>query len=135
MEENKLLTNKRAVTYSLLAHINDSGTLTKGPLNLFVPIVKKGLHNMQNEGVYKGQHIKEIVTAVKRYSGIDIPIPVMKNILLLISKEIDNKDVFIIYSDDSFLIKKYLFEDFDEQINKKKKMLTACKSYFSIFVR
>lgn len=133
MEGNNLLTNKRAVTYSLLAHINDSGSLAKGPLDLFVPIVKKGLQLMQNDGVYKGQHIKEIVSAVKKYSGIDIPIPVMRNILALISKEINNKDIFIIYNDDSFLIGKYLFEDFDDQINRKKKNIDNLQKLFKHF--
>lgn len=133
MGENNLLTNKRAVTYSLLAHINDSGTLTKGPLDLFVPIVKKGLQLMQSGGIYKGQHIKEIVSAVKGYSGIDIPIPVMKNILSLISKDIKDKGTFIIYSDGGFLIDKYLFEDFDEQINRKKKNIDSLQKLFKNF--
>lgn len=133
MEGNNLLTNKRAVTYSLLAHINDSGSLAKGPLDLFVPIVKKGLQLMQNDGVYKGQHIKEIVSAVKKYSGIDIPIPVMRNILALISKEINNKDIFIIYNDDSFLIDKYLFEELDEQIDRKKKNIDSLQKLFKHF--
>lgn len=133
MKENNLLTNKRAVTYSLLAHINDSGSLIRGPLDLFVPIVKKGLQLMQNDGVYKGQHIKEIVSAVKKYSDIDIPIPVMRNILALISKEINNKDIFVIYNDDSFLISKYLFEDLDEQIDRKRKNIDSLQNLFKCF--
>ena len=40
---------KRALTYSLLAHINNSKGLANGQLDIFVPIVKKGLHFLCNQ--------------------------------------------------------------------------------------
>ena len=33
--------NKKIVTYSLLAHINNTGTLSKGLIEIFVPLAKR----------------------------------------------------------------------------------------------
>lgn len=53
---------KRAITYSLLAHINNSKKLSNGQLDLFVPVVKKALVSMTDNGVGQimGKNISEI---------------------------------------------------------------------------
>jgi hypothetical protein len=72
---------KKAIAYSLLAHIRNSGTLTRGPLELFVPIVKKGMYHLNSNGLYKGESISEIKVVLEQLFGIDFPIPVLNNIL------------------------------------------------------
>lgn len=42
---------KKAVAYRLLAHIKISSKLADAPIDLFIPIVKKGLHFIYT---YKG---------------------------------------------------------------------------------
>lgn len=137
MQNNATLINKRAVTYSLLAHINNSGTLTKGPLDIFIPIVKKGLHIINNRGQFKGEHINEIISVVKEVYGIEIPTPVMRNILTLLANEI-NKDeeiIFKLHSDDSFWIEKYIFEDYDQELENSKKDIEHLQTLFNEFCK
>ena len=45
---------RRAIAYSLLAHIKNSGNLTNGPLDIFVPLVKNILHKKKD---VKGAHV------------------------------------------------------------------------------
>ena len=107
---------KRAVTYSLLAHINNSRKLSNGQLDLFVPIVKKALVIMTNRSTERimGKHISEIGKVVYENSGIEIPIPVLRNILKLISNEVNiDETCFVLNNDDSFIIKSYVFADYD----------------------
>ena len=79
---------KKAITYSLLAHIKNSGTLSDGPLDVFIPIVKKGLHLMNSKKVQcKGANISEISTIINEQYIIDIPIPVLRSVLKKIAKE------------------------------------------------
>lgn len=133
--ENKSIISKKAVTYSLLAHINNSRRLSNGPLDIFIPIVKKCLHIMNCEGQFKGENISEISSYTNKYYEIDIPIPVLRNILRLISKDVNTKDdaAFILHNDDSFILKKYVFEDFDSQLEESKKSVEYLQKLFKEF--
>lgn len=133
--ENKSFISKKAVTYSLLAHINNSKKLSKGPLDIFVPIVKKCLHIMNCEGQFKGENISEISNYISKYYEIDVPIPVLRNILKLICKEVNSKDdaAFVLHNDDSFILKKYIFEDFDLQLEESKKSVEYLQKLFKEF--
>ncbi len=127
---------KRAVTYSLLAHINNSKSLAKGQLDIFVPIVKKGLHFLCNQSQQpKGESIKEIADVIDANFGIDIPIPVLRSILKSIAKEINTSDttLFTLNNDDSFWIHQYIFEDFDELIQQSKRELKNIQTLFDKF--
>ncbi len=79
---------KKLITYSLLAHINNTGTLVNGLLDIYVPIVKKSLSDMNRKGVFSGKNISEIQKVVLNLFSIDIPIPVLRNILQIIGNEI-----------------------------------------------
>ena len=128
-------TNK-AIAYSLLAHIRNEGTLTKGPLELFIPIVKKGLHFMNiNKDQYKGESINEIKNIIFDTYGIEFPIPVLKSILSIIAKEInsENETVFVLNRDNSFWIKDFVFEDYDQKIQEYKNVVTNLQTLFVAF--
>lgn len=125
---------KKAITYSLLAHIKNSGVLSDGPLDVFIPIVKKGLQFMNTN---KGANISEIKTVIEEQYAIDMPLPVLKSILQKLAGEIntDTETIFVLNNDNSFWIKNYVFEDYDEQIEKSKKEIENLQDLFTEFCR
>ena len=114
---------KRAIAYSFLAHVGTMGTLAKGPLDIFVPIVKIALSELYPEGSAKGANLAEIGNAINEKFGLDIPIPVLRNIMLKIAKELNaenGRNDMQIFGDNSFIIEKFVFEDYKEQVGKSK---------------
>lgn len=111
---------RRAITYSVLAHISSSAKLAKGQLDVFVPIVKKCLHHISDgKAEIKGANISEIADRIVTDWQIEIPVPVLRTILTQISKEFDcdeDSKPFVLNNDDSFWIKRFIFADFDAEI-------------------
>lgn len=111
---------RRAITYSVLAHISSSAKLAKGQLDVFVPIVKKCLHHISDgKAEIKGANISEIADRIVTDWQIEIPVPVLRTILTHISKEFDcdeDSKPFVLNNDDSFWIKRFIFADFDAEI-------------------
>ena len=130
-------TINKAVAYSLLAHIKTSGILAGGPIDIFIPLVKKGLHFMNiHKGQYKGESISEIRKIIEEQYSIDIPIPVLKSILKKIANDINKEEkIFELFKDNSFWIKDYVFEDFDEHIEKSKKEIIVLQDMFKKFCK
>ena len=129
---------KKAITYSLLAHIRNTGTLSKGPLDIFVPLVKKALHFMNyNKGQYKGESLMEIHDVIVNTYDIDIPIPTLRSILVIIAREINTGDetVFFLNNDNSFWIKDYVFDDYDEKITEYQNEVNALQHLFGEFCK
>lgn len=119
MTDNDNIT-RRAITYSVLAHISSSAKLAKGQLDVFVPIVKKCLHHISDgKTEIKGANISEIADRIVADWQIEIPVPVLRTILAQISKEFDcdeDSKPFVLNNDDSFWIKRFIFADFDAEI-------------------
>lgn len=111
---------RRAITYSVLAHISSSAKLAKGQLDVFVPIVKKCLHHISDgKTEIKGANISEIADRIVTDWQIEIPVPVLRTILTLISEEFEREEdskPFVLNNDDSFWIKRFIFADFDAEI-------------------
>ena len=129
---------KRAVTYSVLAHIKNSGQLADGPLDIFIPLVKKSLHYLNSEKEqYKGENISEIRTVIEEQYGIDFPLPVLKSILQKLAKEIntEKEKIFNLYQDGAFWIKDYIFDDYDEQLKESKRKVQELQNAFKNFCR
>ena len=129
--------SKKALAYSFLAHVRNSGTLVQGPLEIFVPLVKKGLHfmNVSNEQ-YKGESINEIRSIINDNYNIDIPLPVLRTVLRYIANDINKQEhVFDLYNDDSFWIKDYVFEDYDNYLSRKEKEIESLQSLFVAFCK
>ena len=133
---NDIIT-KRAITYSVLAHIkNSGGLLAEGPLDVFMPLVKKCLHYLNAEqNQYKGAHTNEIRAEIEKQYGIDFPLPVLKSILQKLAKEInsDKEKIFELYQDGAFWIKDYVFEDYDEQLKESKRKVQDLQKAFKEF--
>ena len=106
------MTENKAVTYSLLAHIRNSGTLMKSPIDVFVPLVKRALHKLNENGIFKGKSIIEIQSEANIMYSIDFPIPVLKIILQQIAKEIntDGNLNFVIHNDGSYILSLFILK-------------------------
>ena len=127
--------NKKIVTYSLLAHINNTGTLSKGLIEIFVPLAKRALSILNKEGVFNGKSISEIQLKINDLYNIDIPTPVLKFVLHKISEEINEgtDKKFELYQDGAFAIKNYVFTEFDAIIEKKEKEIQEIEDLFKQF--
>ena len=129
---------KRAIAYSFLAHISTSGTFAKGPLDVFVPIVKNALSELYPEGSAKGANLSEIEVSIEERFGLDIPTPVLRNIMLLIAKRLNaenGREDMRIFDDNAFIIEKFVFEEYKEQISKSKAEVVNVVRIFKEFCK
>ncbi|MFY8110439.1 MAG: hypothetical protein ACOVKP_00390, partial [Flavobacterium sp.] len=126
----------KAITYSLLAHVRNNGTLIKGPIDVFVPLVKRTLHQLNMKGILKGESVIEIQKEANCMYSIDFPIPVLKSILSQIANEVntDNEHKnFVIHQDGSFILRSFFFEDFEEKIQDIKRETSGLEKLFQDF--
>jgi hypothetical protein len=110
--------NKRVAAFCLLAHINDNDSGIKNFNEIFIPIVKSALCKLNGLGIKSGQSIMEIKVKVDEVFALDIPIPILRDILNSISTNIaeDSSNEFFLHKDGSFQMNKFLFEDFEEEL-------------------
>lgn len=130
MEKNKI------ITYSLLAHINNSGLLINDLISIFEPLVKRILSKMNSEGISKGKNISEIKLRFDTAYKIELPLPVLRNILKRIAHETntDGQVHFQIFeNDDAFIIHNFIFVDYEEVITEKEKEIEELESAFREF--
>jgi hypothetical protein len=129
------MNKEKAITYSLLAHIRNSGTLAKGPIDIFTPLIKRVLSKMNIDGVFQGKSISEIKERANKLYKIDFPIPVLKKILQEICKEVNTDEMtyFVIHKDNSFSIKKFTFIEFEEIIENQTKEIDEIEELFKQF--
>lgn len=109
---------QRITTYSLLAHINNSNIGINDLSEIFIPLVKRVLSQMNSEGFSKGASLEEIKNRVDNIFKLDIPYPLLKKIVTKIASD-ENKDGevnFAYYKDGSFIIKNFVFADYEEII-------------------
>lgn len=123
---------KKIVTYSFLAHINNTGILVNDLLDVFKPLIKRSLSIMNINDSVKGESIIEIQEKVNELYKLDVPLTVLRKILFRISSEINSSDkvFFQVHKDNSFQIKNYVFTDFDEDIEKKENEITELEEVF-----
>lgn len=129
------MNKERAITYSLLSHIRNNGDIAKGPIDIFVPLIKRTLSKMNMEGVFKGESLLEIKKESDKLYKIDFPIPVLKKILNKICSEINTEEIehFILYKDGAFALKEYSFTDYEDLIETQKKEINELEDLFKNF--
>lgn len=129
------MNRERAITYSLLSHIRNNGTLARGPIDIFIPLVKKALSSLNSKGIFQGKSILEIKKETDEMYSIDFPVPVLKKILGEICKELntEEKTSFIIYGDGAFSIADYVFTEFDEIYEKQRAETIELEQLFKKF--
>ncbi len=129
------MNKERAITYSLLAHIRNTGTLAKGPIDIFIPLIKRVLSKMNSKGVFQGKSVLEIKNVADELYYIDFPIPVLKKILVEICKEVNTaeKTHFVLYKDGAFSINEFTFIEFEEIIENQTKDINELEDLFKQF--
>jgi predicted nucleic acid-binding protein len=129
------MNKNRAVTYSLLAHIRQKSTLVKGPLDIFVPLIKRALSKMNEDGIFSGKNINEIKAYTDKLYTIDFPYSVIRKILLQIAKDVNTEEQkkIILNNDDSFQIISYHFTEIEETINVHKTDIENLEKLFKEF--
>lgn len=129
------MNKEKAITYSLLSHIRNNGDLIKGPIDIFIPLIKRTLSKLNMEGVFKGESILEIKNASDKLYQIDFPIPVLKKILSKICDEINTDDIkhFILYKDGAFAINQYSFTDYEDLVENQTKEINELEGLFKSF--
>lgn len=129
------MNKERAITYSLLTHIRNTGTLAKGPIDIFIPLIKRALSRMNSKGIFQGKSLLEIQNTANDLYSIEFPIPVLKKILIEISKEINTEEAthFHLYKDGAFSLNKYTFTDFEDFIDSQTKEVEEIEVLFKSF--
>jgi hypothetical protein len=109
----------------------------KGSVDVFVPLIKRTLHQLNNKDIFKGESILEIQSEANCMYSIDFPIPVLKIILAQISSEVntDSEKNFVIHQDGSFILKAFYFEDFEEKIQESKRDSENLEKIFEDFCK
>lgn len=112
----------RIVAYSLLAHINNNISLKsiKDLSDIFVPLVKRIISKLYQEGINKGL-IDDLKKSVDLAYSFDIPYPTLTKIVKRIASEANNSygNDFVFYHDHSFVIKKFVFSEYEEFVLKQ----------------
>lgn len=126
---------KKIVTYSLLAHIRNKGTLIRDLLDVFLPLVKSALSNMNNRGIFSGKTILEIKDEIYDLFALDMPLPVLKSIIEKLKTELNSTEEvkFIVHKDSSFDLSGYVFEEYDAEMAIKKKEIQQIEDLFKQF--
>lgn len=129
------MNKERAITYSLLAHIRNTGTLAKGPIDIFIPLIKRVLSKMNSNGIFQGKSVLEIKNVADELYSIDFPIPVLKKILIEICKEVntDDKTHFVLYKDGAFSINEFTFVEYEEIIENQTRDINELEDFFKQF--
>ncbi|MBS0031243.1 hypothetical protein ACTJJ0_30735 [Chitinophaga sp. 22321] len=129
--------NKQIVTYSLLAHIYNTGVISNNFEDIFVPIVKRGLARMCASGKFRGEDLSEIKEFVSGDTGLDMPDPILRKILEKIEKEVNTseKTKAKFHLDGSFLIREYVFDDYNEEQAKKESEILSLEEIYQDFLK
>ncbi|PJZ29636.1 hypothetical protein [Leptospira kmetyi] len=127
---------EKIITYSLLAQIRNTGNFIDSPLEIFVPLIKRALYKLNMKRILSGNSISIIKEEADNLYGIDFPIPVLKYILNEIKKEVEVKNgkaTFSLFNDGSFIIDNYLFDDYEDKIQKSLSNIIILEDSFKKF--
>jgi hypothetical protein len=130
------MNNKKVAAFSLLAHINDNNIGIRSFQDIFIPIVKSALCKMNNEGVKSGQSITEIKGQVDKIFALDIPIPILRNLLVIVSNDVEKNpdNQFILHKDGAFQMNKYLFADYEEELAQKESEIDEVDKIYKAYL-
>ena len=118
---------KKIIAYSFLAYLNNDN-MGNGFNDIFIPLVKRTLSKLCSNNTCMGL-ITDIKDKFQELYGLDIPYPVLKEILKSISIEINKscKGKMALYSDNAYCIEKYTFEEGAETLLNKQYKIEDCK--------
>lgn len=125
---------KRAITYGFLAQVKSTKVFQNSILDLFVPLVKKGMSRFctLTNGT-GGESIDEIGKLITSEYAIEIPHSVLRVLMQRIQDEVGDEDMFRLHQDDSFLLKSFLFSEFEEELQQVKEDVEMIQSMYEQF--
>lgn len=119
----------RIVTYSLLAHINNNSNGIKDFNDIFIPLVRRALSKMCNNGITKGL-LTDVKKEIDKLYSLDMPFPLLKKNLQKIAdayNSTSDKEFQVFKNDGSFILHKYLFLEYEEIISQQEADVEATK--------
>ena len=127
----------KIVTYSFLAYINNTGIGIRDFSDIFIPLVKRVLSKMNEEGHNKGKDLGEIKIKIDTMYYLDVPYPFLRKLLDRIAKEIneDGETKFMLYKDGSFIIKNFVFADYEETIRSQENEVSDVEELYHQYLQ
>jgi hypothetical protein len=127
---------KRIVTYSFLALINNRIEKKATTDTIFIPLIKRGISKMCAMGKRDGNDIKEIVNYIDQSYELNMPLSLLKSLLKRIEKEANVDGVRIqFFNDWSFVLRDYYFDDYDDEISRRENQLVKLQEVYEDFLR
>ena len=125
-------------TYSLLSFIRESyGDDSKESLlAVFLPLVKEALVwklNRNHNQEYKGKDYSEIKPIIQTLFAIEIPIPVLENLLPVLQKEADSG--FQLFGDHGYIIRPGSLNSIASEYDRKKADIKKLKQNFKCYCK
>ncbi|MBW7996958.1 MAG: hypothetical protein FVQ81_10415 [Candidatus Glassbacteria bacterium] len=122
------------VTYGFLAAINEQKEI-KDLGEIFIPLIKRALSKLNEEGVKEGI-LSDIKERADRIYSLDIPYPLLDKMVRNISIEENEKQPgsFKYFSDRGFMMEKYIFADYEDIIKQQEKNINLLEDEFKKYV-
>lgn len=129
--------HKKIASFSLLAYINDNNIGIKNFEDIFLPIVKSSLCRMNDQGFNSGKSVIEIKKHIDTIYQLDIPIPILKNLLTIISQEFESDGIshFKLYKDGSFQMNRFLFADYEEELSERETEINEVNQLYTEYLK
>ena len=127
---------KKLTTYALLGYLKETSANSTSIADIYIPLVKKALSDYSRENnlsEYKGSSFSEIAEKIKSIFEIDIPIPILSKIMSSICNEINDENIFAVYQDGAFIIKSYVFDDINDEIEFENENIQRLKEDYHIY--
>ncbi|MBC6991928.1 hypothetical protein [Hymenobacter sp. BT491] len=104
--------------------------------DIFIPLVKNSLAKINKEFVTKGESLLEIKKFVDDLYKLDIPVPLLRKLLKKIADEvnIDGKEYIKLFDDGAFIIKNFVFADFEDTVSRQETEVEVLHQAFINFL-
>lgn len=125
---------KRAIAYGFLALIRDSIRLVSSTVDVFIPLVKKGMvrYCKLHPGI-GDENISIIGEIINEEYAIDIPPSVLWELLKRIEREVDDPELFRVHNDNSFILNSFSFSGFEEELKQAKEDASLIQRVYDDF--
>jgi hypothetical protein len=130
------MNEKRIVTYSLLAHINNNNIGIRDFNDIYKPLIKRVISRMNREGNNRGKSLLEIKDLIYESYSLDMPYPILSKIIKSISLD-QNKDGevnFQYFEDGSYIISDYSFSEYESIIREQEAEIEYLNDIYNDFI-
>jgi hypothetical protein len=130
------MNEKRIVTYSLLAHINNNNIGIRDFNDIYEPLIKRVLSRMNREGNNRGKSLLEIKNMIYENYFLDMPYPILSKIIKSISLNQNKNDEvnFQYFDDGSYIISDYSFSEYESIIMEQEAEIDYLNEIYNDFL-